>query len=163
MPVPFDLDIAINFFQADLAKRTGIMASMYGSKNDDAMSVELSMEINRKLQAVLEDTLLKNITLKVHTIKRYSWNVSLKEPMHKSLLCCSFYRKILIPLVLKLPSYLQVNLTNNNVFKTSPPIILQSSNYATANIHFISISPACSLIRKIWNMVMHTSVVVSLF
>lgn len=38
---------------------------MYGSKNDDTMSIELSMEINRKLQAVLEDTLLKNITLKV--------------------------------------------------------------------------------------------------
>jgi hypothetical protein len=29
------------------------------------MTLELSLEINRKLQAVLEDTLLKNITLKV--------------------------------------------------------------------------------------------------
>jgi len=28
------------------------------------MSLELSLEINKKLQAVLEDTLLKNITLK---------------------------------------------------------------------------------------------------
>lgn len=40
---------------------------MYGSKNDEAMTLELSMEINRKIQAVLEDTLLKNITLKVRT------------------------------------------------------------------------------------------------
>ncbi|XP_034245355.1 coiled-coil domain-containing protein 186 isoform X2 [Thrips palmi] len=50
--------------KADLAKKSGIMASMYGSKTDETMSAELSMEINRKLQAVLEDTLLKNITLK---------------------------------------------------------------------------------------------------
>ena len=28
------------------------------------MTLELSLEINKKLQAVLEDTLLKNITLK---------------------------------------------------------------------------------------------------
>lgn len=42
------------------------MASVYGSKPvDDNMTLELSLEINRKLQAVLEDTLLKNITLKV--------------------------------------------------------------------------------------------------
>lgn len=52
--------------QAELAKHGGIMASMYGSKVDDSMTLELSLEINRKLQAVLEDTLLKNITLKVY-------------------------------------------------------------------------------------------------
>lgn len=50
--------------KADLAKRSGVMASMYGSRNNETVSIELSMEINRKLQAVLEDTLLKNITLK---------------------------------------------------------------------------------------------------
>uniref|UniRef100_T1JNM1 Coiled-coil domain-containing protein 186 n=1 Tax=Strigamia maritima TaxID=126957 RepID=T1JNM1_STRMM len=50
----------------DLAKRGGIMASLYNSQaSDGAMTFELSLEINRKLQAVLEDTLLKNITLKV--------------------------------------------------------------------------------------------------
>ena len=44
---------------------TGIMASLYSSKvTDSAMTLELSLEINKKLQAVLEDTLLKNITLK---------------------------------------------------------------------------------------------------
>lgn len=48
------------------------MASVYGSKQvDDSMTLELSLEINRKLQAVLEDTLLKNITLKVCSIFTY--------------------------------------------------------------------------------------------
>ena len=44
------------------------MASLYSSKPGDngSMTLELSLEINRKLQAVLEDTLLKNITLKVN-------------------------------------------------------------------------------------------------
>ena len=42
----------------------GIMASLYGNRVDTGMTLELSMEINKKLQAVLEDTLLKNITLK---------------------------------------------------------------------------------------------------
>jgi hypothetical protein len=42
------------------------MASVYGSRAvDNNMTLELSLEINRKLQSVLEDTLLKNITLKV--------------------------------------------------------------------------------------------------
>ncbi len=33
--------------------------------SDSKLTLDLSMEINGKLQAVLEDTLLKNITLKV--------------------------------------------------------------------------------------------------
>jgi hypothetical protein len=42
------------------------MASVYGSRAlDNNMTLELSLEINRKLQSVLEDMLLKNITLKV--------------------------------------------------------------------------------------------------
>ena len=42
------------------------MSSLYSSKlNDSSMTLDLSLEINHKLQAVLEDTLLKNITLKV--------------------------------------------------------------------------------------------------
>lgn len=41
------------------------MASLYkNSVNDSSMTLELSLEINRKLQCVLEDTILKNITLK---------------------------------------------------------------------------------------------------
>ena len=43
------------------------MASIYSSNRDSGMTLELSLEINRKLQAVLEDTLLKNIMLKVNT------------------------------------------------------------------------------------------------
>lgn len=51
--------------KAELMRHGGIMASVYGSApRDGTMTLELSLEINRKLQAVLEDTLLKNITLK---------------------------------------------------------------------------------------------------
>ncbi|KAH8302133.1 hypothetical protein KR044_003149 [Drosophila immigrans] len=45
----------------------GVMAAIYGGvKGADSkgMSLDLSLEINKKLQTVLEDTLLKNITLK---------------------------------------------------------------------------------------------------
>lgn len=39
---------------------------MYGLRvADNSLTLELSLDINRKLQAVLEDALLKNITLKV--------------------------------------------------------------------------------------------------
>ena len=42
------------------------MSSLYSSRpNDSGLTLELSLEINKKLQTVLEDTLLKNITLKV--------------------------------------------------------------------------------------------------
>ncbi|TRY77417.1 hypothetical protein TCAL_12435 [Tigriopus californicus] len=48
-----------------ISQSGGIMASLYSSKTSDSnMTLELSLEINQKLQAVLEDTLLKNITLK---------------------------------------------------------------------------------------------------
>ncbi|KAM3957342.1 LOW QUALITY PROTEIN: coiled-coil domain-containing protein 186 [Aphomia sociella] len=40
----------------------GAMAAVWGAA--DGMTLELSLEMNRRLQAVLEDTLLKNITLK---------------------------------------------------------------------------------------------------
>ncbi|KPM11608.1 hypothetical protein QR98_0101810 [Sarcoptes scabiei] len=44
----------------------GIMSSLYNSSlTDDTMTLERSLEINQKLHAVLEDTLLKNMTLKV--------------------------------------------------------------------------------------------------
>ena len=53
------------YFQAKVATSQGIMSSLYNSKvADSGMTLELSLEINKKLQAVLEDTLLKNITLK---------------------------------------------------------------------------------------------------
>ncbi|KAL6432709.1 hypothetical protein ACFW04_006252 [Cataglyphis niger] len=50
---------------AELAQHGGIMASLYNHRvSDENMTLELSLEINQKLQAVLEDVLLKNITLK---------------------------------------------------------------------------------------------------
>ena len=70
------------FFKAVVGSAgVGVMASLYGSKvTEGGMTLELSLEINKKLQvrfcsfnnlficsnfqAVLEDTLLKNITLK---------------------------------------------------------------------------------------------------
>jgi hypothetical protein len=46
------------------------MSSLYNSApNDSTMTLELSLEINKKLQAVLEDTILKNITLKVYSLR----------------------------------------------------------------------------------------------
>ncbi|KAI5103326.1 coiled-coil domain-containing protein 186 [Silurus meridionalis] len=57
---------ASDFNKAHLSKRGGIMASLYTSHPaDSGLTLDLSLEINRKLQAVLEDTLLKNITLKL--------------------------------------------------------------------------------------------------
>ncbi|CAG5124766.1 unnamed protein product, partial [Candidula unifasciata] len=51
--------------QSLLARKGGIMASLYSvHQQDGSMTLELSLQINHKLQAVLEDTLLKNITLK---------------------------------------------------------------------------------------------------
>ncbi|XP_031568951.1 coiled-coil domain-containing protein 186-like [Actinia tenebrosa] len=51
--------------KARLSRHGGIMASLYSSKPlDSDMTMELSLQINKKLQAVLEDTILKNITLK---------------------------------------------------------------------------------------------------
>ncbi|XP_053305995.1 coiled-coil domain-containing protein 186 [Spea bombifrons] len=56
---------ASDFNKAHLSRRGGIMASLYTSHAaDSGLTLDLSLEINRKLQAVLEDTLLKNITLK---------------------------------------------------------------------------------------------------
>ncbi|KAF0308045.1 Coiled-coil domain-containing protein 186 [Amphibalanus amphitrite] len=52
--------------KSEMMRKGGIMASVYGSHSkDQAMTLELSLEINKKLQSVLEDTLLKNMTLKV--------------------------------------------------------------------------------------------------
>ncbi|XP_063433734.1 coiled-coil domain-containing protein 186-like isoform X2 [Mytilus trossulus] len=54
-----------NLAKAEIAKKHSIMGSVYSShQTDGSMTLELSLEINRKLQAVLEDTLLKNMTLK---------------------------------------------------------------------------------------------------
>lgn len=62
--------------QADVHKerfrrKSGIMASVFSGtaqKGSPEMTLDMSLEINRKMQAVLEDTLIKNITLKVSDI-----------------------------------------------------------------------------------------------
>lgn len=54
--------------KAQLSRKSSIMASVFSGSSQKAnseLTLELSLEINRKMQAVLEDTLLKNITLKV--------------------------------------------------------------------------------------------------
>lgn len=57
--------------KSELAKYgSGVMSAIYNGmkgpniSSNTPMTLDLSLEINRKLQAVLEDTLLKNITLK---------------------------------------------------------------------------------------------------
>ncbi|GAA27583.2 hypothetical protein CLF_108655 [Clonorchis sinensis] len=51
--------------RARIAQTGGLMASLYGGKHSkDAHDRETYLEICQKLQAVLEDTLFKNITLK---------------------------------------------------------------------------------------------------
>jgi len=58
----------LNSSQASMMQQKGIMSSLYGSnQRDETMTLELSLEINRKLQGLFEDTLLKNLTLKVGT------------------------------------------------------------------------------------------------
>ncbi|KAL4231722.1 hypothetical protein ACF0H5_009298 [Mactra antiquata] len=51
--------------KAEISRKHSIMGSVYSShSNDGTMTLDLSLEINRKVQAVLEDTLLKNMMLK---------------------------------------------------------------------------------------------------
>lgn len=61
----------------EMSRKTGIMSTLYKTNksyyqtaqfinsNESNMTMELSLEINSKLQALLEDTLMKNLTLKV--------------------------------------------------------------------------------------------------
>lgn len=56
-----------DFKQSQVSRKgsNSLMASLYkNSVSDSNMTLDLSLEINRKLQSVLEDTILKNITLK---------------------------------------------------------------------------------------------------
>jgi hypothetical protein len=67
----------------EMSKKTGIMSSLYNtnksyiqlksqlaasSSSQNEMSKDLCLEINSKLQGLLEDTLVKNITLKVDLV-----------------------------------------------------------------------------------------------
>ena len=62
-----------------------IMAAIYiisDPSSFSAMTLDLSLEINQKLQAVLEDTLLKNITLKenINTLGMEIAKISAEDP-----------------------------------------------------------------------------------
>ncbi|KAI8427008.1 hypothetical protein MSG28_014653 [Choristoneura fumiferana] len=51
-------------FKKEIARHGGgAMAALWGG-DPGGLTLELSLEMNKRLQAVLEDTLLKNITLK---------------------------------------------------------------------------------------------------
>ena len=55
--------------KARRAQKGGVMASVFtGKSHHNEMTFELSLEINRKMQSVLEDALLKNIMLKVSCV-----------------------------------------------------------------------------------------------
>ena len=61
----------------EMSRKTGVMSTLYKTNksyfqttqlinsNQSNMTMELCLEINGKLQALLEDTLIKNLTLKV--------------------------------------------------------------------------------------------------
>ena len=55
--------------KAKRARKGGVMASVFtGKMHHNEMTFDLSLEINRKMQSVLEDALLKNIMLKVRCV-----------------------------------------------------------------------------------------------
>jgi len=67
-----------------ITQQGGIMSSIYGSKvKDSGMTLELSLEMNKKLQAVLEDTLLKNIFLK-ENINTLGMEIQNIKSVHKA-------------------------------------------------------------------------------
>ena len=55
------------------SRKPGIMASVFSGVRHHShdVNLELSVEMNRKMQSVLEDTLLKNITLKVSVTRTH--------------------------------------------------------------------------------------------
>lgn len=88
------------------------MSSLYKNTSESEMTLDLSLEINRKLQAVLEDTILKNITLKVCNAESISCpKVSLKYLIHLSAPSSSYSRRDPYPrnhhLLLPLPHTLR--------------------------------------------------------
>ena len=67
-----------------MTQQGGIMSSIYGSKvKDSGMTLDLSLEMNQKLQAVLEDTLLKNIFLK-ENINTLGMEIQKIKSVHKA-------------------------------------------------------------------------------
>ncbi|KAL1122843.1 hypothetical protein AAG570_003169 [Ranatra chinensis] len=90
----YNVNALFSVGKSEVTKHGGIMASLYGSKlADDTMTLELSLEINHKLQAILEDTLLKNITLKVSdmsSIHSIHINTAVSETTKFNFTLCGF-------------------------------------------------------------------------
>uniref|UniRef100_A0A673XCF5 Coiled-coil domain containing 186 n=1 Tax=Salmo trutta TaxID=8032 RepID=A0A673XCF5_SALTR len=81
---------ASDFNKAQFGRRGGIMASLYTSHPaDSGLTLDLSLEINRKLQAVLEDTLLKNITLKKNVQYIFLSGIKIKQQIAVETLLCT--------------------------------------------------------------------------
>ena len=75
------------------------MASIYSSNRDSTsggMTLDLSLEINRKLQAVLEDTLLKNIMLKVKHLESFRLVIEANIIILSQYLAISIYHILLL-------------------------------------------------------------------
>ena len=70
----------------EMSRKTGHMSTLYNTNktylqtaqfinsNESHMTMELCLEINGKLQALLEDTLIKNLTLKVNKNFPFSYS-----------------------------------------------------------------------------------------
>lgn len=68
-PLKLDNNGVTCTLQKDIARLGGgAMAAVWGG-DPAGMTLELSLEMNNRLQAVLEDALLKNITLKVSGVR----------------------------------------------------------------------------------------------
>ena len=70
------------------SRRHGIMASVFSGArpHNSDVNLDLSVEMNRKMQSVLEDTLLKNITLKVRN--HYEGTVRYMENLQRKRVGC---------------------------------------------------------------------------
>ena len=85
------------------SRKGGVMGSVFLGKNRSSpeINLELSLEMNRKMQCVLEDTLLKNITLKVQIFS----SILLLLLFKKFIIVICICRKILIHWVRKFREY----------------------------------------------------------
>ena len=75
------------------------MASIYSSNRDSTsggITLDLSLEINRKLQAVLEDTLLKNIMLKVKHFESFRLVIKVNNIILSQCLAILIYHIVLL-------------------------------------------------------------------
>ncbi|RVE40347.1 hypothetical protein evm_015003 [Chilo suppressalis] len=100
----------------------GAMAAVWGG-DPTGMTLELSLEMNKRLQAVLEDALLKNITLKVR-----HHNQDIMSPVDPSEMTLEFS----LAMNKRLQAVLEDSLLKNITFKVynqRPSIYVSSRSY----------------------------------